>query len=68
MTVEEKCRSCGSTVVLIWLIIPVPNGDKVTAVCPKHTYGYYFTRKYPKKASTFNTLEKAQVALIKRSL
>jgi hypothetical protein len=66
--VEEKCGSCGSTVGLIWLIIPIPDGDRLMAICPKHDYPYYFTQEYPREASTFDTLEEAQVALVKRSL
>lgn len=65
--VKAKCRLCGSRVGLVWQVVPFTDRYVIRSMCSEHVNTFGFA-EYSKEESTFNTLEEAQVALIKRSL
>lgn len=63
--IEAKCMFCHRTEDLLWQIAP---GFVIAPVCLNDSYKFALYHGYNRENSTFNTLEEAQVALIKRSL
>jgi uncharacterized Zn finger protein len=64
---EAKCNWCGSNVDVKWQLIEFRTTE-ILASCSNHFDVWSFSKQYPAEASTFDTLEEAQLALIKRSL
>lgn len=64
---EAKCNWCGSSIGVKWQLIEF-GATEILASCSNHLDVWSFSEQYPMEASTFDTLEEAQLALIKRQL
>lgn len=67
---EAKCHVCESTVGVKWQIVEFSfEPDGIYPSCDMHLeIAWSFTDEHPMEASTFDTLEEAQLALVKRQL